>query len=247
MAESGMPLAGLVLAGMLALVASTSANAAAFANGSFEQGNGIDTQLNAQSNAINSWRVYFGNIDYVSNNVWDAAQGDRSIDLNGNAPGGISQQFDVNALHNYKLEFSLSGNPDGHGNTFGARGNKTLTIYACSGIFVNLFVMNQGAPNNCDSQGANFAYDTSVQGNTRKPQPGMKYANESLTFQTKLGQESLFVVSTYANSPFGPVVDNFRLTDEGGIDMPEPASLVIVGTALAGFALRRRLKQVRPG
>jgi hypothetical protein len=242
--QTRFALVGVIAAGLAS--SPSPSRAAAFTNGSFEMGqaniNPFVTVNATNTTAITGWTVYYGSIDYVGN-YWQAANGDRSVDLNGNAPGGIAQQFDVTALNIYQLSFQLSGNPDGFGNTVGATGAMTLTVYACSGLFVNLFQMNQGAPMNCDSNGATFSYDTTAQANTKA---NMKYVTESLKFTPSMPKETLFIVSTTQNSPYGPVIDNLVLTDLGDSSLPEPGSVALLATGLAGMAGLRRMVRRSP-
>jgi choice-of-anchor C domain-containing protein len=53
------------------------------------------------------------NIDYIGG-LWVAADGGRSLDLNGtNGPAGILQQFDTVIGTTYAVRFAMAGNPDG--------------------------------------------------------------------------------------------------------------------------------------
>jgi choice-of-anchor C domain-containing protein len=98
----------------LALVPA-SANAASFVNGSFEDGtltNPFSTVAGGNSTAINGWVVTGNSVDYIGS-YWVAQQGSRSIDLNGNAQGGIQQTFDTVVGQLYNISFWLAGNTDG--------------------------------------------------------------------------------------------------------------------------------------
>jgi choice-of-anchor C domain-containing protein len=84
-------------------------------NGSFEIGtnpnssDGLIIDLNPGSTAIANWNVTRNNIDYIDE-VWDASEGFRSLDLNGSAAGGISQTFNTTPGQKYKVSFDLAGN-----------------------------------------------------------------------------------------------------------------------------------------
>jgi uncharacterized protein (TIGR03437 family) len=89
-------------------------------NGSFEQGPnpGSYTNLAQGSTAITGWVVTEGDIDYVGS-LWVAADGSRSIDLEGssgacvlytNCPGGIAQTFATVPGQQYTMTFDLAGN-----------------------------------------------------------------------------------------------------------------------------------------
>jgi choice-of-anchor C domain-containing protein len=103
----------LLFAVTLVLTASA-AHAASFTNGSFEVGvdPGGFTTKPAGSLDITGWVVLPINIDYIGT-YWQAAEGNRSIDLNGGATGGIAQTFDTIAGQLYRVRFALAGNPDG--------------------------------------------------------------------------------------------------------------------------------------
>jgi choice-of-anchor C domain-containing protein len=93
------------------------AEAGPFTNGSFElasvnPGAGFAT-LAAGSTQITGWEVFGSTIDYIGT-FWEAADGNRSVDLNGNAgPAGIRQTFDTLVGATYRVEFAMAGNPDG--------------------------------------------------------------------------------------------------------------------------------------
>ena len=105
----------IAVAGMLAAALPATASAAAFINGGFEDASfnpGSFATLANGSTAINGWVVTGDSIDYIGS-YWQHAEGNRSIDLNGNFPGGIQQTFDTIAGKEYVVKFSLAGNPDG--------------------------------------------------------------------------------------------------------------------------------------
>ena len=91
------------------------AQAVTVINGSFEHGPAVAgfTTLATGSNAITGWQVASGSIDYIGN-YWQAADGSRSIDLDGNAPGSIKQQLTgLVGGTQYRVAFNIAGNPDG--------------------------------------------------------------------------------------------------------------------------------------
>jgi choice-of-anchor C domain-containing protein len=106
----------LAVAGALAVALPATANAAAFINGGFENasvnpGGGFAT-LGTGSTAIDGWTVLGNSVDYIGG-YWQPAEGNRSVDLNGTKSGGIQQTFDTTEGKQYKVTFSLAGNPDG--------------------------------------------------------------------------------------------------------------------------------------
>jgi choice-of-anchor C domain-containing protein len=103
-------------------------------NGSFEQGpppwpNGQGwTTLIAGSTHIPGWTVTRGSVDYIDYH-WQHADGDRSIDLNGNHPGAIEQVIRTQPGKRYRITFSLSGN-----NCVGQGGVRTLIVRAAGDL-----------------------------------------------------------------------------------------------------------------
>lgn len=97
------------------LFLSTIISASAQTNGSFEQGinpGGFTTVFAGQTN-ISGWSVDFGSVDYIGN-YWQASEGARSVDMNGqNQAGQISQSLATTAGWTYEVTFDMSGNPDG--------------------------------------------------------------------------------------------------------------------------------------
>src|SRR5882672_6223263 len=97
---------------ILAVARGTPARANLVANGSFETGPapGVSMQLNPGSTAVTGWTVTRASIDYVGTE-WTAAQGVRSIALNGLAAGGISQTFASIPLAQYTVRCYMAGDP----------------------------------------------------------------------------------------------------------------------------------------
>jgi choice-of-anchor C domain-containing protein len=89
-------------------------------NGSFEEGPQTDENLGFKpldegALDIKGWTVTRAQIDYVDA-YWKAADGKRSLDLNGSPGiGGIQQKFKTEKGKKYRVTFSLAGNPDGSG------------------------------------------------------------------------------------------------------------------------------------
>lgn len=106
----------IILASLFAFAA-TSASAATLVNGSFEAGGDIApgsfrTVASGNNTTIAGWTVGGAGVDYIGT-YWQAADGNRSIDLSGANAGSISQSFATVIGQAYKVAFSLSGNPDG--------------------------------------------------------------------------------------------------------------------------------------
>lgn len=83
-------------------------------NGSFEAGvdpGPLSQDLSAGSTNITGWVVTPVSIGYTTG-FWFASHGERSLDLDGAAPGGIAQSFATEIGSTYIVSFDLAGNPD---------------------------------------------------------------------------------------------------------------------------------------
>jgi choice-of-anchor C domain-containing protein len=84
-------------------------------NGSFEEGPDLMDNplltLPKGSTDIKGWEVTRGDIDFIGA-YWQAAEGKRSLDMNGLVKGGIAQTFKTVKGRRYRVTFSLAGNPD---------------------------------------------------------------------------------------------------------------------------------------
>jgi choice-of-anchor C domain-containing protein len=82
-------------------------------NASFETGPdpGAAMQLSSGSTVIPGWVVQPANVDYVGT-LWTAAQGTRSIGLNGSAAGAIAQTFTTSPGARYGVRFYMAGDPE---------------------------------------------------------------------------------------------------------------------------------------
>src|SRR2546423_15578628 len=81
-------------------------------NGSFESGTAPDGgfyTLGAGNTYMTGWTIVSGSIDLGRN--WTAAKDLQSIDLDGNNAGKIKQTFNTTPGLQYKLLYSIEGNP----------------------------------------------------------------------------------------------------------------------------------------
>ncbi len=192
---------GLAALAALAALVSATAWAAPFQNGSFELGDDPGSVAGRigppPANAWNipGWTVTARNIDYIGT-FWVAADGARSIDLNGSritsATGGVLEQtFDTVAGQQYRVDFSMAGNPEDVGGT------------PCSGIacIKEMAVQATGSPATTytfDANGHSLA--------------NMGWTAETYTF-TATGTSTTLSFSSLVSGNFGPALDNVRVTE----------------------------------
>jgi choice-of-anchor C domain-containing protein len=177
---------GCVL-GMLLAAAASPAAAAPFTNGSFELGavnpGGGWITLGSGSSAITGWEIFDGTIDLIGT-YWQAADGSRSVDLNGNdGSAGIRQTFDTIGGATYQVSFALSGNPDG------APLSKSVEVTSGGISQLFTFTIPPGASHT-----------------------DMGWAYQSLLFTAAGGSTTLSFRSDTAGAYFGPAIDDVRVT-----------------------------------
>lgn len=186
-------------------------------NGSFETGvkniNPFVTLKATDKASIASWVVSNGTVDYVGN-YWQAANGDRSLDLNGDGPGAVYTDVNTSAGITYRVWFSMAGNPDGGPNV------KTLMVKVGPQEFNN----------------ASFDI-TNIDGKgTKATRASMGWTDKYEDFTAKGNSSRIQFISTTMNSPYGPALDNVRL--EQLDDAPEPSSWLLMLTGLGFVAVR---------
>ena len=166
-------------------------NAEPFQNGSFESGPDITgnyLMVGTGSTAITGWTVGPGAIDIITNNLWIASDGERSLDLNGNHPGGISQAFDTIPGAWYKVFFDISGNP------FRTWNDPLKIIEVTAG-----------------SYSQQYTYDVSA--NNPEYAPGdMKWAEMLFIFHAESSVTILQFTSLSSDDAYGPALDNVRVS-----------------------------------
>jgi choice-of-anchor C domain-containing protein len=174
-------------------------------NGSFE--NGVDAGSFVTVNAVDSssianWTVGSGSVDYIGS-YWPASAGSRSVDLNGNTTGSISQTLTTVVGQTYTVSFDMSGNPDNSNDANTSPSNKVMKV----------FTDGTASPEN-------FSYDTAVHGNSLS---NMKWSHGSYSF-TASATSTVLTFASQIEGAYGPVIDNVSTTCTNG---PTTGTLVV--------------------
>ncbi len=155
----------------------------AFSNGSFE------TPLTPPNNwtvfsagqEMGLWRVTDGSVGLTDDGVWQAAEGNQSLELNGTTTGSIAQTFTTEPGTKYSVTYSLAGNP-----------NSTPMVKTGS---INI-----------DGQSfEDFSFDA-----TGKTELDMGYVIRQFTFVANHASTTLEFASTTTGA-FGPVIDDVKV------------------------------------
>ncbi len=97
----------------LALTAAAHAGTNLVNDGTFSEASGYSSfGTIGTGGSIGDWTVTGGSVDLINGYWHQPAAGSFSIDLDGNSPGAISQNVNLDA-GSYLLTFALAGNPDG--------------------------------------------------------------------------------------------------------------------------------------
>ncbi len=188
-------LAALGVAASLGLAA-TALAATPFSDGAFETPtapSGSFTEYYA-GNSFGPWHVDSGSIDLIDGGFWLGADGctvspcagthDQSLDMNGAAPGAISQSFDTTVGHQYTVTFWLSRN-------YANPGSVTLTVAA-------------------DATGAPSAPYTFSGSNSST---SMGWLKEAYTFTASGATTKLSFSGDPNAGAVGPALDNVSIAD----------------------------------
>lgn len=104
----------LALSGVV-MLAAASPSGAQIVNGGFElgvnPGSSYTTLTPGDSTSITGWTVLPLGVDYIGG-YWQAGEGNRSVDLGGDARGGLFQDVLLQAGKSYIVSFLGAANPD---------------------------------------------------------------------------------------------------------------------------------------
>ncbi|WP_316520498.1 choice-of-anchor C family protein [Kitasatospora brasiliensis] len=179
-------LAATATATATALSVPAQAAASRFDDGSFEYpkapANSFLPNLGV-GQTIGPWQVVSGNVDLIGAGFWQAAEGDQSIDLNGNTSGSIAQTFTTAPGTTYTVTYSLAGNPAGGP------------------------VLRTGSARIDGQDFQDFSFDV-----TGKTRAAMGYVGRQFTFVAQNSTTTLGFTSTVGGA-FGPVIDNVQVKE----------------------------------
>ena len=162
-------------------------------NGSFESppvqdASKYDT-LAAGNTRLDPWVIGGHSVDHVGK-FWKAADGTQSIDLDGTAPGSLTQFVATIPGRSYKLRFQYSGHPD--------RGSHTPSMTVRFGA--------NGA--------SNYALEESFVFTGKSQKANMGWITVERTVTAPSGASQLSFTSNDQPNPYGIALDNVSLTLE---------------------------------
>ena len=186
--------------------------------GSFENpGHTIPTfeTYQAGSTAITGWTVNTTNIDWVRKSVWNASQGNYSLDMNGTpgGPGGIQTVIPTTAGSTYRVTFDIAGFL-----TAGSSTNPKVMQTSAGGVDTLFSLVAT------ESYSQPFTLSLAVTWSTR-----------SFNFVATSASSTIVFTSLTANDGSAMLLDNVSMEA-----VPEPTAAALLGAGMIGFALRRK-------
>lgn len=170
-----------------------SPGATVFQNASFEAG--ASTTDRTVVSTLSGWEITQGNVELIARSVFEAAQGNYALDLNGDQPGAIRQTVDgLKPNHPYTLRMAYADQPE--------RGNDPVIVTTevwANGERVTTLRNTSNAPDYIDGIGVPLHSD----------------AHGKITLELR---------STLPGE-FGMLIDNLRLLPGGLPPLPESPAI----------------------
>jgi hypothetical protein len=205
----------ILFAACTAIALASSAQAITVINGSFEMGvnpAGSTYLATGDATSIPGWTVQAQGVDYVDDTIWDAARGNRSLDLSGLSIGGVIQTVSGFIIGNlYRVRVDVSANPFDPNPR--PRGKRLLISTSANTPLDSVYILTSAnTPTN------------------------MLYQTVEYQFVATKTAMPIRLQSREKNS-FGVVIDNVRISA-----VPEPSTWILLcgGLGMIGMSLRRR-------
>jgi choice-of-anchor C domain-containing protein len=191
-------------------------------NGSFELpvvGGNFTTRFAGEN--FGGWVVEFGTIGHVRT-LWQHAEGDQSLDLNGDRAGGVYQDFATTAGQAYLIRFALSENP--------GVGDKHLAVVWEGASIANFTVTHDPGRTGQDMRWAYYEVTAVAQDSMTR-----------LAFHSLTGG----MPGAVGFGPFyGPLLDDVSVTlAPAAAAVPEPASVVSLAVGCGCLVVGRRRRR----
>lgn len=199
-----------------ALSLQASARADLVSNGGFESpvvpGN---FQSRPSGSSIGAWTVSSGNVDHI-HQLWAAAEGLQSVDLNGSGAGGVRQTLTTVAAQQYRIRFAVSEN-------FFGVGDKSMDLFWGGSIVDSITITHDAARTALDMRWYYLQYDVTATS-----------SSTVLQFTSTTGAMN----GSQGNATFyGPALDDVSVNP-----IPSPTAAAMIGMVGLLASRRRRFE-----